>query len=373
MTPFAKTSPTSPTKPPSVPPSSPVVGTTLLQGKSEQAEKILSENLTDFWLALEHLANGLALLAQHARGQAAPPQSPRTLSPTSAPAPAPAPTAASAGTVAAVINDYLVSKARSGRSDRYLRALKNSLSKFARGRCAQPFGAVTALEVEEWLAAGGWAPRTQKGYLADVRTLYAFAMRRGYCTANPAAGVEAPSAPGLAPGIHTPEEVAAVLAVARARDPNVCRCLAVRYFAGLRASEAEGLREECIRPGEGIIEVPSTLSKTRRRRIVDIQPNLAAWLALGGELPLRDTGRRMRETVAAVAAVGVAWPHNAPRHSFCSYHLAAFESASRTALQAGHSETMLFAHYRAVVPKGAALRFWALFPTQAANTSGGVM
>jgi hypothetical protein len=59
---------------------------------------------------------------------------------------------------------------------------------------------------------------------------------------------------------------------------------------------------------------------------------------------------------------GAPWPANVTRHSFVSYHLAAFENAGKTALEAGHSEAMLFAHYRAVVTETTALEFWALRP-----------
>ena len=59
---------------------------------------------------------------------------------------------------------------------------------------------------------------------------------------------------------------------------------------------------------------------------------------------------------------GVPWPRNAARHSFVSYHLAKFGSAAKTALEAGHTEQMLFAHYREIVTKEAATEFWNLFP-----------
>jgi integrase len=63
------------------------------------------------------------------------------------------------------------------------------------------------------------------------------------------------------------------------------RCLAVRYFAGLRTSEAVALAEAEIK--EGFIEVTARKAKTRRRRLVEIQPVLRAWLDLGGVLPLQ--------------------------------------------------------------------------------------
>jgi integrase len=111
------------------------------------------------------------------------------------------------------------------------------------------------------------------------------------------------------------------------------------------------------------IEVTAAKSKTRRRRLVPLQPNLKAWLAIGGVVPLRDVNQRMRLFTAALRKKhGIDWTHNVTRHSWCSYHLAQFRSAAETALQAGHSEQMLFTHYRELVTPDQAKEFWSIVP-----------
>ena len=61
----------------------------------------------------------------------------------------------------------------------------------------------------------------------------------------------------------------------------------------------------------------------------------------------------------------VDWVHNATRHSFVSYHLAEFQNAGKTAIEAGYSEQMLFSHYRALVAPAAAKEFWGIVPEHA--------
>jgi site-specific recombinase XerD len=57
-----------------------------------------------------------------------------------------------------------------------------------------------------------WAPKTRKGYLADVRGLFRFAVRRGWLDKDVSGGVELPSDAGSRPpDIHTPEQVRTVL------------------------------------------------------------------------------------------------------------------------------------------------------------------
>lgn len=197
---------------------------------------------------------------------------------------------------------------------------------------------------------------------ADVRTMFNFAVRRGLVGHNPANAVELPAFDPPPPSIHTPGQVTAVLEFARDWDLNLCRCLAVRYFAGLRSSEADRLREDQIKAGH--VEVTAANAKTRKRRLVTVQPALRSWLDLGGSLNFGDRSNRWRLFVAAMTGkTGVPWPHNVTRHCFVSYHLAEWRNAAETALEAGHTEQMLFAHYREIVTKEAAAQFWKILPS----------
>lgn len=272
-------------------------------------------------------------------------------------------------TVAQLVNEFLLAKARAGRSDRYLRQLRVSLCNFARGRMRSPIDQVNVGQIESWLAESDWSPRTKRGYLSDVRTLFHFAIRRNLARHNPAAGVELPTMRTDDPkGVHSPEQVAQLLEYARRGDLDVCRQLAVRYFAGVRTAEVHRLTEENVLLDRNLIDVTASKSKTRRRRLVKIEPNLRAWLELGGEL--RPIGPM---TVRAVIQNSkVEWAQNVTRHSFVSYHLAHFQSAGKTALQSGHSEQMVFANYRElrtmdgrlITPELAA-EFWNVRPAPA--------
>lgn len=260
-------------------------------------------------------------------------------------------------TVVDAINELLTSKARAGRSDAYLRQLRIGLADFARGRSRHALASITPADVEAWLSLSHLSSRTRLGRLQYVRTLFGFGQRRGYCAGNPAAAVDTPTQRSDPPGIHTPAQVRAILAAAMGCSPRLTRVLAIRYFAGLRTAEAARLDEADI--GPKYITVEAAKAKTRRRRLVPIHPTLRAWLDLGGELPGQTCEQALWELTRRI---GVPWPRNCARHSFVSYHLAAHGSAAQTALIAGHSEAMLFAHYRELVTPEAAAEFWALTP-----------
>ena len=265
-------------------------------------------------------------------------------------------------TLGEACNEFLRAKARAGRSDRYLRALRVSLGSFSRGRFNLDLSQIGVADVEQWLDSQNWSNRTKDGYLSDVRTLFNFAVRRGLVTFNPAAAVETPVADAISVTVHTPEQVRAVLEFSRDWDLNLCRCLAVRYFTGLRSAEADRMRERHFLVGH--IEVTGANSKTRQRRLAAIPPVLAAWLALGGCLDFGDRSNRWRWfTTALRAKTGIEWPHNVTRHSFCSYHLARWKNAALTAFEAGHAEGILFRHYRELVTPEAARAFFDCYPT----------
>jgi integrase len=198
------------------------------------------------------------------------------------------PTLPAETTVGQLVNNFLIARAKKNASDRYLRTLTVSLRSFSRGRWDKPLSQVTISEIEAWLQKPSWAPRTQQGYLADVRCMFNFAEKRGWMSGNPAEAVETPPVEESPPAIHEPQQVRTVLEFARDYDLDICRTLAIRYFAGLRTSEADRLVESEIKLDRGFIEVTAQKAKTRRRRIVEIQPNLRLWLALGGVVPLRD-------------------------------------------------------------------------------------
>jgi hypothetical protein len=276
-------------------------------------------------------------------------------------------------TVAGLVNEFLRAKARAGRSDRYLRALRNSLVKFSAGRGSRPVASVTVGDIERWLHGSSWQVKTKRGYLGDVSVMLNYGVRRGYLSRNVAAAVELPRAVSVAPQIHTPAQMRAVLEFAKGHDLNIMRALAVRYFAGLRSAEVERMTESLI--SSAYIEVPAVNAKSRRRRLVKIQPVLAHWLGQGGVLPVRgNQSNTWRDFTAALKrATGVPWFHNVTRHSFVSYHLAEFGNAGKTALEAGHSEAMLFAHYRELVTPEAAAEYWAMPNIQAESAAGGAI
>ncbi|HEX5400470.1 MAG TPA: hypothetical protein VFY06_15590 [Verrucomicrobiae bacterium] len=270
---------------------------------------------------------------------------------------APPPPVAPRRNVLEVGNEFLVSKARIGKSVRYLLDLRTQWTIIFSGRMTRAVHTIATEDLEKWIGNGKVAPRTKRNRIRAAQALFNFARRRAYTSSNPADAVDLPDLEEKPVEIMPPADIATLLNIAREFDPNVMRLFAIQFFAGLRTSEAHRLEESEI--GERYIEVKAAKCKTRRRRLVTISPTLRAWLDVGGRLPVVDPWKWTR---VVKRKAGVPFPTNAARHSFCSYHLAHFGNAAQTAIQAGHSETMLFRHYREMVTPEAAAEFWQIKP-----------
>jgi integrase len=178
-----------------------------------------------------------------------------------------------------------------------------------------------------------------------------------------------------APEIFTVDELRTLLDTALRIQPDVVPMLAIGAFAGLRDSEIQQLEWNEVNQARGFIEVKAAKAKSARRRLVAMQPNLAAWLRpysglTGAVVPGADTQSSTRRDPARgkllrvrKAAGMTKWPRNGLRHSFCSYRLAATNNAHLLASELGHTTSQLvFQHYREVVTPEEAERYWKIAP-----------
>lgn len=264
-------------------------------------------------------------------------------------------------TLIEAINAFIIYKAKMNASDENLRYLRQVLTQFNRGRSQRFMATLTAKDVQEWVLSFE-RRKTMQTYTGAVRTFFRYCVRAGWMTRDLTQDVELPrdSNDSREPAAYTPAETKKILRYLQGSNLDLCRLMAIRFFAGLRTAEAIRLDEEDILLDQGVIRLPKKKAKTRSRRLIPIQPNLRAWLALGGELRGFAQGT-IRE---AIQAAGVVPKPNGTRDSFISYHFAKWENDGRTAAHAGNSPEMLHKHYKALVTKKEAEAFWKILPDQ---------
>jgi hypothetical protein len=268
--------------------------------------------------------------------------------------------------------------------------LESSLKAFERWLCRQPRYLTQSIE-EDWtpdvceitkddvasyldsmrnktgLVA---TPKTKNNARADLRSFFNWCIgmeddrplpgvsRRWHST-NPAAAVPKQLEKDSVPGVLSLKEAAALMKhVEGFKGGKLVPYFALALFAGLRPgpdgelrklqahpSRDEPCREAGGRPlidlARGILTITSDIAKTRRKRVVTIQPNLRKWLVSYGTEILPSGYDRDIKAIRKKLKLG----HDVLRHSFISYHVAAFRSKAETALQAGNSEAIIDTHY----------------------------
>lgn len=284
-------------------------------------------------------------------------------------------------TFAELIASFIDAKTKDGASERYLGDLRTRFNRASQDFGPRKVATIEAREIDDWLRDLPLSPQSRNNFRTVLHALFAYAEDRGYTALNPVAKTAKAKLVDKAPEIFTPAEAQALLEAAlpeptsentSASDkepwlghPDVIPALAVGLFAGLRQAEIDRLDWNEIDLSRFFIEVTAEKAKTKRRRLVKIEPNLAAWLTPF----VRKSGNVMppnyRNKVEAVwKKAGLeSWPDNGLRHSYASYHLAHFKDASRLALELGHGTTqMLFAHYRELVRPEEAVAYWNIAP-----------
>jgi integrase len=241
--------------------------------------------------------------------------------------------------------------------------LENRLARFVEAFGNRLLADIGVQDIEAWLRSLLVGALTRNTYRLRLSSLFQFALAQGWCGKNPVASVAKAKVKCAEIGILKPEELARLLENA---DEQTLPYWALGAFAGLRSAELERLEWEDVHFDSALIEVKASKAKTASRRFIQIQDALQAWLApyvdrRGNVCPI---GLRKKLASDRMRAGLKAWPSNALRHSFASYHLARFQDAAKLALEMGHrDQRLVFAHYRELVRPAEAAKYWGIVPT----------
>lgn len=272
--------------------------------------------------------------------------------------------ATTAPTVRQITSEMVEAAARNGRRARTIEELRIRLAKFAATFGDRKPGTIGVKELAAWADGLKVSARTRAHYLTKVSQLYSYALRRGWVESNPVALLDRPQIVTSDPGIFTVEEAERLLK--HAPEFGLLGYIVLGLFAGLRPAETMRLDAADVRLDAKAIIIGSHIAKHPSRRIVEIDDTLAAWLPRC--IPQRGrvvSARNWRRRMAGLRkATGITqWPHDGLRHSAGSYYYALHGDARKAADRLGHSDTRVFhAHYKALVGKAEAERFWALRP-----------
>lgn len=262
-------------------------------------------------------------------------------------------------------DQFVCEKSAAGFNDDYVRHLQLSLSRLPDIPPAQ----LTDADASWFVTGLPYAPRSVIGHIKNYRAFWAWMLERQMVRSNIFKRVAMPKIVETEPGFLTVDQTQALLAACVKRLPDAAAYFALGLFAGLRSSACVRIGPEHIRFEQRGILITGENAKNSRRQFVDgHEPVLWDWLEWcrknapeGFVLPARLWERR-REQTAEIASVRM--PHNALRHSFCTYHCALHGDAGKTATLLTHrgNVSILYQHYKGNASKAQAEAFFALTP-----------
>ncbi len=274
-----------------------------------------------------------------------------------------------APTVSEIVEKLLADAESNHRRESTVKDLSCRLNVFAETFGSRRIAEITREELKDWLQDPTLSARSRINYSVKVSQLFNFAIVNSWCEYNVAASIPRPDAEDSEPSIFTVEQVSHLLE--HASEYDLLAYIAIGLFAGLRSAELLRLDWSAIKLAERTIIVGAAVAKKRSRRVVEINDTLAAWLpqcakSRGAIVDGSRNGLYDRLRKLAKAAGVNEWPNNGLRHSCASYTLALTGDAVRTAYQLGNSADMIHRHYKALVTKAEAERFFALHPATSA-------
>lgn len=270
----------------------------------------------------------------------------------------------------AVVEQFVAAKKdEAGVRDEYHRGLYYTLSRAveAVGKNT-PIGDVTTEQLKPIVFDPKREARSNKTYRTNLRTFFKWCQLHQYLDySQPTAAdrIEKIIVPRPAPRILTVAEAKAILSAVE--NPWCILYLALSLFTGIRHDELERLTFDLIKPG--ILEITAEISKTRKRRIIPLQPNLEAWLApfrgrRGVVIPIVHVQTKVNRFLMRASEMGLPtrWPRNCLRQSYASYRLAQTGKVLQTAQENGHYAYILESIYLNLSNEADALAFFSLTP-----------
>ena len=129
-----------------------------------------------------------------------------------------------------------------------------------------------------WRHAAGYQPRSNARLRASLRAFYAYLVRAGRRSDDPAALLDPPRLPRPLPKALTESQVDALLAAPQVETPEGLRdraMLELMYAAGLRVSELVNLPANAVNLRQGVVRV---LGKGGKERLVPLGEESQHWL-----------------------------------------------------------------------------------------------
>ncbi len=263
--------------------------------------------------------------------------------------------------VSEVVAELLTLKEKKGKRERYQRDVSMKLGRFCQTFGERMIAELDAPEIEHWLDSlnvGAVSWNNERRYL---NLLWNFAISKSWATANVIAKIDCVDVEETSPEILTIQQTRALL---NAADDAMLAYYAIALFGGVRDAEIKRLDWRSVNLLTGYVTIESDVSKTKRKRLVPITPNMKAWLLpvakSHGPVAPENVDELKKQTFKRAGITE--WPQDGTRHSFGTYEMARTKDIGHVSEVMGNSPGVVKKHYQKAVPFEQGDEFFAIFP-----------
>jgi len=256
-----------------------------------------------------------------------------------------------------------------GRNSLTAEAYRADVAAF-RERVRTPLRSVTIGDLQAFADSLDGAPATRRRKLASVKSLFALAVKVGYCPFNTGAVVRLPPVVNvLAERILTEEQVIRLIALER--NPRNHALLRLLYLAALRISEICALHWRSCMPRRGAGQITVIGKRDKVRSILLPASMWVELVALRGDAASDEPVFRSRQggpldpmsvqRIVKAAARRAGLPADVSphwlRHAHCSHALERGASPALVRDTAGHADLRTTSVYSHALPDDSSARF----------------
>ena len=244
-----------------------------------------------------------------------------------------------------------------------VRHKRSQLQRFSDAFGATKLDKVTPEAIEGWIDDLGFeADGTFNSYRKQVQALFQFHRR---IVKNPVEHIEVRGETIDSVGILTVEQTGRLFRYAHHHCHRAIGRLALEAFAGLRFASAVRIEKADINFDDHGITLPAKKIKDGRRHYLDGLPhNLWTWLGCTDSSCWTMSGSDwMHVKTRLFESAGIPHPRNCLRHSFCTYHVAAYKNPGLTATILCHrDQEKLWTNYNGIAKVADGRDYFRLTP-----------
>lgn len=265
----------------------------------------------------------------------------------------------------------------------YKRTVESWLDKFGeffgKQQLIASLGPDEMAEFFEAVERAGYATKTYNNILIVVKAFLNWCVAKHYMAENPAESLCQKRIAYKDPLFIPVDKLRAAFAALEADTTTFTEenkrwligFMVLSFFCGIRTSEILRLTDDAIHPEDErpYVRISTTkgAAKGIKGRIVDLEPNAAAWLKkypfAGGKSMGGLSHLRKAAIEGPLAEVAEAFSKNVGRHSYITYHTAKYRDYARTEAYVGTSSSMRTRHYQGLATTAEGEAYFHIFPS----------